>query len=648
MLRPAELLAAMAFCLAAVPVRAMVFPGTDWETRTPEEMSLDRSKLEELTAFVNEKGGGDGCVVYKGYLVWTWGNIHSKGNIASCTKSFTSTVLGLAIEDGLCTLHQKANDFDSSLSGQNASIEFFHFATMTSGYNRSEGPGELWYYNDPAMNKFADALRVVWGQAIQDVLADRIMTPIGATNWSWSGGGTGNSGAFQCDPDGLARFALLFCNRGNWNGQQLIDSTWADQVGVDQVSVPTADGHVMDSYGLNWWCNTNRQNWPNCPEGCFGAFGYGGQHIGWTCPAERVVVAHRGPYKMFNIQSDGFTGEDRMFRTVLAALPAHGTPNEAPAVSAGADQTITLPGGASLDGTATDDGLPGGALATVWSKASGPGAVTFADASAVDTTAGFSEAGSYVLRLTASDGALSASDDVTITVSPEPAVDTDGDGMPDSWEDRYGFDKNDPSDAALDADGDLRTNLQEYQDGTDPLAPDSDGDGLDDGDEASLGTDPADSDSDDDGLSDGDEVNAHETDPLDEDSDGDGMADGWEAANSLDPLVNDASADPDGDGFSNYEEFLARTDPNDPDSTPPVANGGSGISCGAAGATGPRCVLLLLLPCMLIWRPKRDRGDQEYRAFVGTVGAALTGERPRWPERSALRGSPVVEAKGGR
>ena len=92
----------------------------------------------------------------------------------------------------------------------------------------------------------------------------------------------------------------------------------------------------------------------------------------------------------------------------------------APTVSAGADQTITLPSTATLNGTVTDDGLPNppGAVTTTWSQVSGPGTVTFGNASAVDTTASFSQAGSYVLRLTGDDGLLTAADDVTITVNP--------------------------------------------------------------------------------------------------------------------------------------------------------------------------------------------------------------------------------------
>jgi hypothetical protein len=97
-------------------------------------------------------------------------------------------------------------------------------------------------------------------------------------------------------------------------------------------------------------------------------------------------------------------------------------PNVAPIVNAGADQAIALPGGATLDGTVTDDGRPNppGTVAVSWSKVTGPGAVTFANADAASTSATFSTAGTYVLRLAANDGALSSSDDVTIVVNPAP------------------------------------------------------------------------------------------------------------------------------------------------------------------------------------------------------------------------------------
>ena len=93
--------------------------------------------------------------------------------------------------------------------------------------------------------------------------------------------------------------------------------------------------------------------------------------------------------------------------------------NTAPVVDAGADQVVYLPATtAALDATVTDDNLPSGTLTTTWATASGSGVVTFANASAVDTTASFSAAGTYVLRLTASDGALGTQDVVTVVSAP--------------------------------------------------------------------------------------------------------------------------------------------------------------------------------------------------------------------------------------
>ena len=93
--------------------------------------------------------------------------------------------------------------------------------------------------------------------------------------------------------------------------------------------------------------------------------------------------------------------------------------NHPPAVYAGVDQTVTLSQGAPLQGTASDvDGLPTwGTLTVTWSKASGPGTVTFSNANDINATASFSSIGNYVLRLIADDGDLVASDDVNVNVT---------------------------------------------------------------------------------------------------------------------------------------------------------------------------------------------------------------------------------------
>lgn len=120
------------------------------------------------------------------------------------------------------------------------------------------------------------------------------------------------------------------------------------------------------------------------------------------------------------------------------------------------------PGAVKLDGTVTDpEGAP---MATTWIKVSGPGAMTFADGSAVDTTVTFTEVGTYVLRLTADDGSNTTLDEVTIIVTGSQASSTYT-----SWVNGY-LATSGNSGFSHDTDNDGVSNGLEYYFGTDPTA----------------------------------------------------------------------------------------------------------------------------------------------------------------------------------
>jgi RHS repeat-associated protein len=93
--------------------------------------------------------------------------------------------------------------------------------------------------------------------------------------------------------------------------------------------------------------------------------------------------------------------------------------NEAPVVSAGPNLTITLPtNSVTLNGSATDDGLPNNTLTISWTQVSGPGTATFSSPSTAVTQATFPVAGTYVLQLSADDSELTSTSQVTVTVYP--------------------------------------------------------------------------------------------------------------------------------------------------------------------------------------------------------------------------------------
>lgn len=123
-----------------------------------------------------------------------------------------------------------------------------------------------------------------------------------------------------------------------------------------------------------------------------------------------------------------FNGSGAITAADISAVKARANPimlaagnaaNAAPVVTVNPVTSIPARQAAFVSGTATDDGLPFGALFTTWSMINGPAAVQFGDRTKLATTAIFPAQGSYTLRLTANDGQRASTADTMVTILPQ-------------------------------------------------------------------------------------------------------------------------------------------------------------------------------------------------------------------------------------
>ena len=320
----------------------MVFPGADWEEALPPSQGLDATKLQAAADYLKANAGRDGVrelvIVRHGRIVWHGDNIDHVHGVWSLTKSFTSTVLGLLIDDGKATLDTRACEFVLELAEHYPDVTLRHLTTMASGY-RAIGdepagsythgpsstpfapdpvplftpPGSRYAYWDSAMNEFANVLTRIAGEPIEDLFTRRIADPIGMT-WDWGdlgaveglrvNCGSGNANQHvRVSARELARLGHLFLNRGAWDGKQLLSAAWVEAATTTQVPPDLPLGHAESGidgrgvYGLNWWINGAKpdgdRKWPGAPPGTFSASGFNNNDL-FVIPDWGMVVVRLG------------------------------------------------------------------------------------------------------------------------------------------------------------------------------------------------------------------------------------------------------------------------------------------------------------------------------------------------------------------
>jgi CubicO group peptidase (beta-lactamase class C family) len=261
--------------------------------------TLTKEPHGEIIGPTKDRGDMTGLIVKNGFIVSEWGDINRVDMTFSISKTYLSTVIGVAFDKGLI---QDVNDkiqmyvpTEHFESEHNSKITWDHLLRQTSHWKGTlwdkpdwadrppknvawtelqnqpmYEPGKNWKYNDVRVNLLAFSGLQVWRKPLPQVLKENIMDPIGASNtWRWhgyenswvlldgqmmqsvSGGGHWGGGVWINALD-HARFGYLFLRDGKWKNKQIISEEW-----IEMARTPT---DVHQGYGyMNWFLNSDKE-----------------------------------------------------------------------------------------------------------------------------------------------------------------------------------------------------------------------------------------------------------------------------------------------------------------------------------------------------------------------------------------------------
>jgi len=292
-------------------------PGTAWEERTPDAVGLSRDKLDAL----RDLTGGRGCVVRRGALAYSWGDITKSADVASAVKPVISTLLMMAVDEGLLPgVDAKVSEVEPRLTGKNAGITWRHLADQVSGYGLEEGPGSAYAYNDFALALYYDTLMgKVFHQTGTEALRGRLGGALGFQDpYTFEAFGAGDRpGRLSVSPRDFARFGLLILRGGRWGDRQVVSAplTYLSISAPIPASTPRStgrDGEMIPGqrtlgggknltpvgpgyYSFNWWLNgmddRRRQLFVDGPGDLVAALGHGGKRALWILPSLDLIVS---------------------------------------------------------------------------------------------------------------------------------------------------------------------------------------------------------------------------------------------------------------------------------------------------------------------------------------------------------------------
>jgi len=286
---------------------------------------------------VKDREGPSGIILRNGSIVKSWGDVERVDMTFSISKSYLALCAGIAVADGLipdinqpvrdlvndggfdsaqnrditwAQMLQLASEWEGTLWDKPDWIDHNRVVTGSSGNGEQKGikremqkPGTHWEYNDVRVNRLSLALMRVFRRPLPEILKERIMDPIGASDtWEWHGyenswleidgrnmqsvsGGAHWGGGLWISALDHARVGQLMLNRGLWNGKRILSEEW-----ITACSTPCP---IAPFYGYLWWLNTkNNDLFTSASGSTFFAMGVGTQLL-YVDPENDMVIVLR-------------------------------------------------------------------------------------------------------------------------------------------------------------------------------------------------------------------------------------------------------------------------------------------------------------------------------------------------------------------
>ncbi|MBT5089732.1 MAG: serine hydrolase [Flavobacteriales bacterium] len=259
----------------------------------------NKAQLPEFIKPINDKLGTVAYMVIKKDSIifeeyWNGYSADSSSNSFSMAKSWISTLVGIAIKEGAIeSINQKACDFlPEFYEGDNSKITIKHLLTMSSGLDWDEDyhdplgqtaeayfalnlkgqmmrlkavetPGEVFKYHSSCTQLLAFILENATGKSVNEYISEKLWKPMGSKHPALWNTDTkrGDEKAFCCinsNARDFARLGKLYMNQGNWNGLQILDSSYV----IDATSIADLldeKGNKNVNYGYQFWM-TNYKN----------------------------------------------------------------------------------------------------------------------------------------------------------------------------------------------------------------------------------------------------------------------------------------------------------------------------------------------------------------------------------------------------